>query len=440
MINFPIINEVKNLWQNSSPEQDPPGAIIYLALLGFLIGLFTGVVISIFRITTDIVFGRVLNWTYHDMTFPSACLWIILAMTGAIVTCFLIRNPAIRFGGEKWIKNALLSGQSHAWRLILIPKFIGSWLVMACGISVGREGPCIQMGAATALGMKKFDPKNNVERRFFILGGCAAGLAAAFSAPFAGICYVYEIMQEKISRSLCLFMLCGSVGVYVACTLIFGLGVMLPVGQTFLPDLAYFWLLIPLGIFSGIVGIAYNYGLRVSMNLFNEQNKIPATYRPFLAFGASAIMVMIFPAVTGEGLNIFTGMENGQALAGFLCFFLIAKLILTSFCYGTGIPAGVMVPVLCLGGVSGGLYTDFIQYMGWLPAHMSASFIVMGMAGAFAAAERAPITSLVLVIEMTGSYATAPGMLFVCAIATFAARIVKVKEIENELLNILEKL
>lgn len=420
----------QSVWTTLSEDALTPSQLIYLVLWGFFIGAATGTVISLFRIFSGKVYGWMLRYTaVPDPSFGRVMLVLILCIIAAIITGFVIRNPAIRFGGASWEIEAIANGQEQPWKNILLPKFIGSWLVMAMGVSVGREGPCIQMGAATALGLERLKSTALHKRRFFILGGCSAGLAAAFSAPFAGICYVYEVMKEKLDPVLFTFLLAGSFGVYVSEIQIFGLGLMLPFGASPLPDPLHFIWLVPLGIFAGLMGCAYSYALHTSMDLYGSQNLLSPCLRPLIVFLMAGIMLFIFPAITGEGLSIFSSIKAGHALLGYLCVFLLAKLLFTAFCYGSGIPAGVMVPVLCVGGVTGGIYADILLKLGLISPALVDGFIVMGMAGSFASAERAPITALLLVLEMTGTWNTAPGMLLVVALANLCSHLLKAKTI-----------
>ena len=111
----------------------------------------------------------------------------------------------------------------------------------------------------------------------------------------------------------------------------------------------------------------------------------------------------------------------------FLWIFLVVKLFFTAFCYGSGIPAGLMVPLLCVGGVAGGLYADFLQYVNLLPAEYMETCLVLGMASSFTAGERAPVTAIMLVLEMTGAYILAPAALICVACAAFTARLARVR-------------
>lgn len=422
-----IRQKFKSVWDSVSETALNSQQVIYLTIWGFLVGMATGTVISIFRILSGKMYHFIRAYTSApDPTFGKVMLFLLLCLIAALITGFLIRNPAIRGGGAAWEISALTEGQPHPWKKILLPKFIGSWLVMAMGISVGREGPCIQMGAATALGLENFNQDMAQKRRFFILGGCSAGLASAFSAPFAGIPYVYEVMRQKIDPVLFTFMLAGSFGVFVSQIQIFGLGLMLPFGQAIMPTPLFFFWLVPLGICAGLTGCAYALALQTSLKLYARQTLLSPCLRPVIVFLSAGIMLFVFPAVTGEGLSIFSSIKAGEALLGYLCFFLAAKLLFTAFCYGSGIPAGVMVPVLCVGGVTGGIFADLLLNFGLISHNVADGMIVMGMAGAFASAERAPVTALLLVLEMTGAWNLAPGMLLVVAIAVICARLLKV--------------
>lgn len=410
------------------------GGDIRLALWGLVIGLLSGSVISVFRITTSMAFTAVGGWFRAHAADPLQCaVWLIPAVIGALITGWFMRDPAIRSGAGAWVTKALAGPQKHVWARILVPKFLGTWLVMACGLSVGREGPCIQMGASTALGLACLDGGGDAaahaaKRRMLVLCGCAAGLAGAFSAPFAGIFYVLEVLKERITRNLLILMLGAALGVYLSATCIFGLGLMLPLKGSALPELRYLWNSILVGLGAGFVGVVYAGMLRRSLALYARGRRFPVMLRPLLPFLGAAVMLLIYPQATGEGLSIFTAMEAGT-VASTLLAFLCAKLLFTAFCYGSGVPAGVMVPILALGGVAGGLCGMGFAAVGIAGGGGTAAFITMGMASAFAAAEHAPLTSIVLVLEMTGAYAATPGLLVAACVAVLLARVLRARPV-----------
>lgn len=414
------------IWKDPTVVDTSAADKLYLISLGFGIGICVGCVISVFRHASSAAYSWLIHWSGPLKPDSPGVLFLFVGATiAALITGFLIRNPAIRSGGEEWIKKTLAGEQARPWRLILIPKFVGSFLVMAGGVSVGREGPCIQMGAATALGLKNFDSQHRLERHYFILGGCAAGLASAFSAPLAGIGYVYEVMGISLTGPLFYFMLAGAFGVYVACDLLFNLGVMLPLSVE-MPGFGDLALYAPLAIIASFVGVAYNYALRGATRLYTARKIIPLFFRPLFAFWGAALMLLFFPAVTGEGLAIIDLIRDGHALLSLLLLFILAKLFFTAFCYGTGIPAGIMVPVICLGAVTGGAYAEFLGFFTRLPAGFENGCFVLGACASFVAAERAPITGVVLVAQMTGAYALLPGLVMAGGIAALLAKICKI--------------
>lgn len=407
-----------------------PGGETRLALWGLVIGLLSGSIIAVFRITSGAAFSAVGRWFRANAADPLLCaLWLIPAVAAALITGWLIRDPAIRQGGESWITQSMGTPQKSVWWRILLPKFVGTWLVMACGLSVGREGPCIQMGASAALGLARCDGGGDAtthaaKRRMLILCGCAAGLAAAFSAPFAGIFYVIEVMKERISGNLLILMLGASLGVYLSTTGLFGLGLMLPLKGGALPDFLFLWNAALVGLGAGFVGILYAALLRRALALYARGRRFPVMLRPLLPFLGAALLLLFYPQATGEGLSIFHLLESGGMISALLVF-LCVKLLFTAFCYGSGVPAGVMVPVLALGGVAGGLCAMGLSALGIAGGGSMAAFMAMGMASAFAAAEQAPLTAIVLVLEMTGVYAAAPGLLLAVAAAVLLAHVVR---------------
>lgn len=424
-----IFQHLENLLSLPGPHDESAGGEIRLALWGLGIGLFSGSIISLFRITTSMAIDFVRQWFHANLNDPLQCaIWIIPAVLAALITGWLIRNPAIRSGAGTWVSEALAAPQKSILGRILVPKFLGTWLVMACGLSVGREGPCIQMGAATALGLAPMSNRQDAaKRRMFVLCGCAAGLAAAFSAPFAGIFYVFEVMKERIGRNLLILMLGSSLGVYLSATRLFGLGLMLPLQDGSLPAFPYIWNMAAVGLGAGLVGICYSWLLRHGLALFGRF-RLPIVLHPILPFLAAGFMFFFYPQATGEGLSIFSLLESGGAISALLVF-LGVKLLFTAFCYGSGVPAGVMVPVLAVGGVAGGLCAIVLSMIGLAGDGGMGAFIAIGMACAFAAAEHAPLTSMILVLEMTGVYSAAPGMLLAVACAMLLTRILRAEPV-----------
>lgn len=405
--------------------------LLFLAS-GLVVGLAAGAVIAIFRIGTDAILAWVRSVAdmavLRDGPEPVAMLcWFGAFALAALLTGFLLRDDwPIRGGGMPWDEEALHIGYAHPWRRILLPKFLGSSLVMAAGVSVGREGPSIQMGAATALGLKENGGEKLPDRELFVFGGCSAGLASAFSAPVGGMCFVFEKMKASFSLPLLLFVLLGGAGVYLSVVVLFGLDYLLPLSRSPLPPQGQLWTLPLLALAAGLVGVTYSWLIRLFTWLYDSLKSLHPLVRPFFPFLAAALFLLVCPRLTGEGLGVVKAMEPGAfaPLSGLL--FVVAKLIFTAFCVGSAIPAGRMVPVLVLGGATGALFAVVMGIWGFLaPGHMPVCILV-GMGAAFAGSERAPFTGTALVVEMTGAYAALPAVLLTALVGALLARLAKV--------------
>lgn len=424
------ISSRESVWFAASQKSLTPWQLLYLCAWGFIVGGAVGAAVSIFRIASSSAYQLLLNFTSAPNPVSGSAFFIfILALLFALITGYLIRNPDIRFGGVSWELYAIADGQPRPWRTIFFPKFLGTLLVMSMGVSVGHAEPCVQMGAAAALGLSRNRADGVMKRRFFILGGCSAGLSAAFSAPFAGVAYVYEVMRLKMDSAIFVFLLSGCLGVYLTETRVFGLGMILPFGDMALPSLPQSLWLVPLAFLAGLTGILYTVTLRGSVKLYDRQKLLSPCFRPIAVFLAAAILLFAYPALTGNGLSVFSSIQSGGALTGYLFFFFCAKLLFTAFCYGSGIPAGVMMPLLCVGGVAGGVYANTLLALGLISPSLVNLMVVLGMAGTFACAEQAPVTAMLIVLELTGAWSAAPCMLFVTAAAVFCGRVFKIQAI-----------
>lgn len=410
--------DIAKLWLiNPKDVRNAPLSLLRLGFSGIFIGFTVGLIIAIFRISSSWAFsnlGSLIQKQQHDSAFLSIMFFVYIL--AALTTGILIKKyKAIRYGGMPWDEAVLYKNQAQPPRKILLTKFIGSWLVMAAGISVGREGPSIQMGASAALGLGQSDSSSDTDRDFFVLAGCSAGLSSAFSAPLSGIFFVFEKMRTKFSWLLLYYLLAGAVGMSVSVIMFFDLGLMLPLKAQNQLKLYEYAGLIPLGVVCGAIGLLYAALIRYSKKIYSNQKIFPEISLPLFPFLGAALMFLFYPLATGEGLDILSGIKSNAFLVDQLLFFLVIKLVFTAFCYGSGIPAGLMVPLFCVGGVSGGIYHSLMNSVNLLPGTMLQPCIVMGMAASFAAAEQAPLTGCILILEMTGAYVYTPGLLL-CAL------------------------
>jgi len=170
------------------------------------------------------------------------------------------------------------------------------------------------------------------------------------------------------------------------------------------PPLSGIWLFILLGIFFSLVGYLFNKLLVISLDFFKNLSKITLIFGAVFAGTVIAIIGIYYPEMIGGGYGTISQVLNHSFTLYFLIILFVGRMILTIFSYGTGVSGGIFAPMLALGVVFGMLFGSVMQhYFPDLVSHPGI-YAVAGMAGIFASTVRAPLTGLVLAIEMTSNY------------------------------------
>ena len=169
-------------------------SILYSVLRGSIVGIAAGLVVVVFRLAIEKLFG-VFSHLYPLATDNPIYLLLIggLYLVIALLVGHLIKyEPNAKGSGIPQVEAELKGLMDLSWWSVLWKKYIGGVLSIASGLMLGREGPSIQLGAVTAKGISVLLKSSEMERRSLIASGAAAGLAAAFNAPIAGLLFVVE--------------------------------------------------------------------------------------------------------------------------------------------------------------------------------------------------------------------------------------------------------
>lgn len=396
------------------------------ALEGVAVGLSAGLVVGGFRRAHDAVFTQLPVWfgeaREHWWIVP---LWFAVLVVVAWILGRLTRAvPLIPGSGIPQIELSLagrLPVPPAVWPRVLAAKFAGSWLSVTAGLSLGREGPSIQMGGALGVLIGRLRGETRLRNNPALVAGAAAGLAAAFGAPAAGMLFAFEEMKSRRSAVNIVTALAAAFAAQMVCVHGFGLGKLFPFADFRPPILTEAWTLLPLGVLLGGLGVAYNKGLLSLKDAEAAHSPLPRGWRtlpPLLAAGALAFM---YPQVLGGGDGLIVALgRNSHTVTALVWLFLI-KAGFSLFSYTGGTPGGLLMPMLCQGALLGDLAGRILTAAGLVSTDTAAGFILFGMAGYFAAAVRAPLTGLFLVIEMSGADLCLPGALAVALIANTTA-------------------
>jgi H+/Cl- antiporter ClcA len=357
------------------------------------------------------------NERFRLLTELSHWLPFLVAPAGMVAVLWIMRRffPGSEGSGIPQAIAALRSTQdTQRVRLLSVRiafgKILLTFLGLLSGASLGREGPTVHVGASVMYSIGRYArfPRHDLERGL-ILAGSAAGIAAAFNTPIAGIIFAIEEMsrsfEERTSGTLLLAVIIAGV------TALAMKGNYTYFGSTDAVLGAGMWYVVPVcGIIGGLLGGAFSLGLIVgSARLVPMVQRYP--YRVAAACGLVIALVGLLSGQTtyGTGYHEAKGILTGSAEAGF--FYPLLKMIATVASYFSGIPGGIFSPSLAAGA---GLGADIAAFFPTVPV---AAMVILGMVSYFAGVVQTPITAFVIVMELTNNQ----DMLFPLMAAAFIA-------------------
>ncbi|NOZ34738.1 MAG: H(+)/Cl(-) exchange transporter ClcA [Chlorobi bacterium] len=381
-----------------------------LIFFAFVIGIIVGTAGSVFRLFLNNI-NNFRNTLYANALHSGVINWvfpILLGIIGITVSIFLVKKfaPETSGSGVQEIEGALDDIKPLRWKRVLPVKFIASLFSLGSGLLLGREGPTIQIGANIGKMIEDVSKEPKNETNPLVSAGAAAGLASAFNAPLAGIIFVIEEMHGHFKYtfySVAAIMIASGTADFIVRALI-GADPVIKMTIFSSPDISALWLFIILGIFLSLIGYLFNKLIILSLNFFSRISKTLFIISVVFVGLSVTIVGILNPDLIGGGYGtIRTVLDNSLTLKVLVVLFA-GRLILTIFSYGTGVPGGIFAPLLALGVVFGMFFGNISHY--YFPGLISQSgiFAVAGMAGIFASTVRAPLTGLVLAVEMTSNY------------------------------------
>ncbi len=397
-----------------------------LALFGILTGIFGGLVTIAYRLLLQ--YGEKIMFFITDFihgNYLFIALWfVILIIFGLIVAFLLKKEPYISGSGIPQVEAEHEGHINPRWYSVLLCKIAGGVLCILGGLSLGREGPSIQLGAMSGKGIAKIFKKDKTDSSYLLACGASAGLAAAFNAPLAGVMFSLEEVYKGFSPLLVASLLVSSFTADFISKIFFGQAPVFDFAMKSAVPLQFYPYIILMGIALGLFGAVYNYTIPFSQKLFK---KIALPFRMIIPFVIAGILGLCLPQVLGGGHRMIEILSEGASVK-ILIFLLIAKFIFSAVSFGSGAPGGIFFPLLVLGAYIGGIFGGF-NFCGDYTYNM----IAIGMAGLFTAIVRAPVTGIILICEMTGTANLLP-FLTVSAVSYITAELLKAQPIYDILL------
>lgn len=409
---------------------------VMLITEGLCVGLIGGFIVLLYRVA--LTFAG--NWLIKILSYikgnPFRCaVWFLILMALAWIVGRLVKwEPMISGSGIPQVEGEVSGRLSQNWKRVLPAKFAGGFLCMLGGLSLGREGPSIQLGAMAGQGISRALGRGKREEKFLMTCGASAGLSAAFHAPLAGMMFAVEEIHKTFSIPILLPVMTASVTADYIASHILGLDPVFHFQITeYLPQ-NYYWLLILLGILVGVSGVFYNWGMLKAQELYRKIPFLKETGRLLIAFLTAGVLGLVMPSVLRSGSGLIVSLTKGEMVLGMVVLTLVVKFLFSAVSFGSGAPGGIFFPLLILGALLGAVFAmTGAEFFGLDPVYIN-NFVLLGMTGFFTAIVRAPLTGIILLFEMSGSISQMLSLSIVSVTAYIVATLMRSEPIYDSLL------
>jgi len=420
--------------------------ILKIYFVSIIVGIATGTVGSLFQLSilyVDKALGLFYAWSAHG-GIPS---WLIIIITTCImvaIASYLVFyiSPEASGSGVQEIEGVLLEKRKIDWRHLLPVKFIAGTLAISAKMVMGREGPTIQMGGNLGEMIGEKCRLNREDRNTLIGAGAAAGLATAFNAPLAGVVFILEEMREHFKFSFTNFKAVAICCVMATIILRFIIGAEPAIKMIVFdaPSLESLWLFVVFGVVIGFIGLFFNVSLIYSLNLF-DKFKMKSRVLFVIAVGCTiGFLAWIYPETVGGGYVIIHEALTMKNTTFILLSLFVIRFFTTMFSYSSSVPGGIFAPMLALGTLIGMAFGQIFEPLINDYSVHAGMFAVAGMGALFAASVRAPITGIILIVEMTQNYQLILPLMVTCLTSTTIVQLAHNKPIYAQLLaRVLEK-
>lgn len=402
----------------------------YIFILGILVGIFGGLVSVGFRWLIKFFEEFTIKGPGDTLELVTALpmYWkILLPLAGGLIVgplVYFLAREAKGHGVPEVMQAIALKNGVIRPRVVGV-KSVASAITISTGGSVGQEGPIIQVGSAlgSTIGqLLKVSPD-----RLKVLVGCgaAAGIAATFNAPIAGAFFALEIILGNFAITSFSPIVISSVLATVISRAFLGNSPIFIVPQYSLISSYEIPLYMALGIVCGFAALAFTMSIYAGEKFF-DQLKMPEYLKTPFGGLILGIIIVFFPHVFGGGYEAIEQAMKGELLWNTLIILIFMKLLATAVTLGSGGSGGIFAPSLFVGAVTGGAFGMLVNYLFPSVTANSGAYAMVGMGAVVAGATHAPITSILILFEMTNDYKIILPVMIACTIATILAR--KLKE------------
>ena len=396
------------------------------AFMALIVGLVGGLAAVGFHYLIDYlheeVFGRIADWS-KDLGPFKFMPGIVLG--GLLVGPLVTRAASEARGhGVPEVMEAVNRRGGRIRTRVASVKAIASALTISSGGSAGREGPIVQIGSALGSTLARSFRMSDRRRSTFVAAGAAAGIAAIFNAPLAGVFFALEVILRSFTARGFSTVVISAVAANAVWRVLVGDESVLTAEVHQLIHPSELVLYAVLGIVAAVVAVGF---VRLLYLVEDRFDALPvlADLRPAIG----AVMVGILGAISidllGSGLGGIDKALAGEFAFRFLLFLIVAKMLATALTLGSGGSGGIFSPSLFIGALLGSAYGEIVNQLFPDSTARAGAYAVVGMAAVFAAAAQAPMSSIFIVFEMTNDFGLIMPLMAACAAATVAYTAIK---------------
>ncbi len=389
-----------------------PEALLLLAALGLVSGVVSGTVIVAFRQIIEsaqisiLADGIVEN--YERLPVWARFVFPVIG-SALIAVCFKVIARGENIVGVVHVMERFGYHQGRLSFRGLILQFIGASISIVSGHSAGREGPSIHIGAASSSLLGQFLSLPNNSLRTLVGCGVAAGIAASFNTPLAGVVFALEVVMMEYSLSSFIPVILAAVSATAVSRFYWGAEPSFSVPPTELVSLLELSYVLIVGMVIGLMATAL---IQLTSRIAKASTPRPFWLRLLGAGVFTGVCAMGFPQIMGIGYDTITDALLGNLGVGLLLMIVVTKILTTSVTIGLGVPGGIIGPTLFIGATVGAMFGILVQSLFPEVSSDSGLYALLGMGAMMGATLQAPLAALIAVFELSyNPNIILPGML-----------------------------
>jgi len=365
-----------------------------------ILGIIVGLLIGAFKRIIGLVSGFMDGYLKSGQSLDKIIFMALIIFIG-LITYFILKRDKNSKGSGIPVMTGMLEGEFEVnSEKTIVSKFIASVLTIGSGLTVGREGPSVQLGGLAGDIVGKFFPKT--DRKLFIGSAASSGFAVAFNAPVAALIFDVEEIFRTHNFNTFITSAITIVSAEITAGLVFGDFPSLegiPIFDNI--KITSLWMIFILGIITGLSGVLFNKLVIGSKDVY-KKIKVPGLVKYLAPFILTGLVLLMDPRLFASGEELIYLPALGTNKLSSLVYMYLAKILLLSLAFGVGLSGGSLVPLLAIGAILGNIYGTILVDFGLVPVSMVYAISLISMAGHFSAIVRTPLTAIILILEMTG--------------------------------------